>query len=498
MPITQNGNTRWLRCNTPEYDSGYENFQKIPRNDDKTFKNFKRRSSPKNSRGSFEETRNEGHAYKNFQRRSPPMNKRGSFVETRNEGSAYKNFHRRSPPMNKRGSFEETVSNNQLKMVFLSDTHSKIEKVVNYAEQIPKGDILIISGDFTNNGSVKQLEKFDEFMQTLPHPIKIVVAGNHEKTLENIDGLDTADKKSPQYRRLDSLRHSQRNAANLLKLKKHTSSNDITTECKSLLQNVVYLEDQEVNICGISFYGTPWVRLSETSKNLAFSLPRGEELEKKWSQIPDHTDVLITHMPPYGYGDSPSYAAKPGDKEGDKHLLDAVVKRVKPKIHVFGHNHFGYGTYKSEKNENTLFINASTCDENCKPINKPIVKVMTLPPGYTRKDFGEITMAGLRQQINGINNGSSVLMTNKRAAEDFLPIWIKQQCQQQSGNNTVKTPANKTNTINDEDRCAERESDIVRQMNELWREREQNKPDFWWDASPENIGNKNRFEVCAF
>jgi hypothetical protein len=55
--------------------------------------------------------------------------------------------------------------------------------------------------------------------------------------------------------------------------------------------------------------------------------------------IPDDTDVLITHGPPHGVLD----AAMDGFLCGCEELLDAVTTRVKPRLHIFGHIHEGYG-----------------------------------------------------------------------------------------------------------------------------------------------------------
>ena len=54
---------------------------------------------------------------------------------------------------------------------------------------------------------------------------------------------------------------------------------------------------------------------------------------------------------------------------GCEFLLD-VVKRIKPKYHIFGHIHQSYGIYI---NDSTTFANASICNEKYNPINEPIV-----------------------------------------------------------------------------------------------------------------------------
>lgn len=71
--------------------------------------------------------------------------------------------------------------------------------------------------------------------------------------------------------------------------------------------------------------------------NNSFQLNRGKKLLDKWKKIPDHTDILITHGPPLGYGDQ----IWEDDHVGCLDLLNTVRLRVKPKYHIFGHIHEG-------------------------------------------------------------------------------------------------------------------------------------------------------------
>ena len=106
---------------------------------------------------------------------------------------------------------------------------------------------------------------------------------------------------------------------------------------------------------GIKIYGSPW---QPEFCNWAFNLPRtGLELQEKWENIPKDTDILITHGPPWGHLD---VVRGRTDNLGCE-LLRQRVDEIKPKIHVFGHIHSGYG-YKFE-NE-THFINASVLNES--------------------------------------------------------------------------------------------------------------------------------------
>ncbi|KAK9525278.1 hypothetical protein VZT92_016005 [Zoarces viviparus] len=107
-----------------------------------------------------------------------------------------------------------------------------------------------------------------------------------------------------------------------------------------------------------------------------FNLPRGQALLDKWNQIPDNTDILVTHCPPLGFLD---WVPKKMQRVGCMELLNTVQRRIKPKLHVFGHIHEGYGMMTDGT---TTFVNASACTVNFLPMNAPIV--FDLPnPGRT-------------------------------------------------------------------------------------------------------------------
>lgn len=80
-------------------------------------------------------------------------------------------------------------------------------------------------------------------------------------------------------------------------------------------------------------------RQPEYRANGAFALPTGktEITIAKWNEIPDDTDILVSHGPPFGIGD----LCKSSLRVGCPMLLSAVQERVKPKIHAFGHIHEG-------------------------------------------------------------------------------------------------------------------------------------------------------------
>ena len=203
-----------------------------------------------------------------------------------------------------------------MKLIAISDTHG-----LHGSLTIPDGDFLIHAGDLTRHGTLEDVIDFNNFLAALPHPHKIVTAGNHDFCFEK-----------------------NRKA------------------CEEILTNCIYLQDQEVTIEGVRFYGSPW---QPWFYDWAFNLQRGSEIRAKWDLIPEGIDILITHGPPYGIGDLTAR----GDNAGCQDLLK-VVEKIKPRVHIFGHIHEGYGV---TSNGVTAFINASTCDQVYNPVNQPVV-----------------------------------------------------------------------------------------------------------------------------
>ena len=90
-----------------------------------------------------------------------------------------------------------------------------------------------------------------------------------------------------------------------------------------------------------------------------------EERRDAWETIPEDTDVVITHGPPYLVGD---YTYR-GVSAGCAHLRQKLVN-ISPKLHVCGHIHEGYG---EEEIDGAKYVNASICTLGYQPTNKPII-----------------------------------------------------------------------------------------------------------------------------
>lgn len=202
-----------------------------------------------------------------------------------------------------------------MRIVCISDTHSKHGTVV-----VPDGDLLIHAGDMSRRGQEVDIRAFDAWLGSLPHRHKVVIAGNHDFNFE----------RSPASR--------------------------------AWITNATYLQDSSVRIEGLWIYGSPW---QPRFYDWAFNLDRGPAIRERWDRIPVGTDVLITHGPPMGILDRTAR----GERVGCEELREAV-RRIKPRLHIFGHIHEDQGI---REEEGTTFVNASTCNLDYQPLQAPIV-----------------------------------------------------------------------------------------------------------------------------
>jgi predicted phosphodiesterase len=202
-----------------------------------------------------------------------------------------------------------------MRLVLISDTHGRHDQL-----EIPAGDVLIHAGDLSTRGREPEIAAFNQWLGALPHPVKIVIAGNHDFLFE----------RDP-------------------------------PRARALLTNATYLEDAGAAVGGLTFWGSPW---QPRFFDWAFNLDRGAPLRAKWDRIPAGVDVLIVHGPPRGVLDR----TWRGEEVGCDDLL-AALQRVRPRLFVCGHIHEAYG---ERTVDGIRCINASCCDERERPFHAPV------------------------------------------------------------------------------------------------------------------------------
>jgi len=210
-----------------------------------------------------------------------------------------------------------------MKLILISDTHEQHDRV-----EIPECDVLVHAGDFTYTGGYSEIQTAFHWLDKQPAKYVVAIAGNHDYLFERYP----------------------------------EAGREIVAQTR-----VHYLENSSVVLGDVKFWGSPY---TPRFFDWAFNCDRAD-INKHWDLIPNDTDVLITHGPSMGTLDqaAPHFASK--------HLgcydLREAIKRVRPKVHVFGHIHGG--TYFGQHifRDGTDHYNASVVNEAYKVVNKPII-----------------------------------------------------------------------------------------------------------------------------
>ncbi|MGI8727289.1 MAG: metallophosphoesterase family protein [Solirubrobacterales bacterium] len=196
-------------------------------------------------------------------------------------------------------------------VVAISDLHGLLP------DDLPRGDLLVIAGDVcpVHDHAVgfqhRWLEEsFYPWLDVLPHAEVAWIAGNHDFVCQ-----------IPQWKP-GGRGH--------------------------------YLRDEEVELCGLSVHGTPWV---PNLPRWAFYATEAELARR--SEAIGAVDVLVSHGPPYGIGD----LVTRGEHVGSDPLRKRLKKEPWP-LCVFGHIHEAYGSWRLGE---ALYANVAAVDELYEP-----------------------------------------------------------------------------------------------------------------------------------
>jgi len=223
-----------------------------------------------------------------------------------------------------------------MRIVAVADTHLFTSDLV-----VPEGDVFLHAGDLCRGGDLDELREAAAWIAALPHRHKIIVAGNHDWCFVH----DPA-------------------------------------AARALLGEMHYLEDAELVLDGIRFYGSPW---QPEFNDWAFNLPRGEAIAAVWRKIPAGLDVLITHGPPEGLGDRSPVGGRAGCAD-----LRRRIAEVQPRLHLFGHIHQDGGVWHEGA---TVFANVTTWECERAPtvidLDAQTITPVVVPPHGRRDDDDE-------------------------------------------------------------------------------------------------------------
>ncbi|KAI0080540.1 Metallo-dependent phosphatase [Panus rudis PR-1116 ss-1] len=211
------------------------------------------------------------------------------------------------------------------RFVCISDTHSRTHY------DVPDGDVLLHAGDLSSWGKYKQLRKTVNWLKELPHPVKVIIAGNHDLALDEAwrEGSAWTDKVGSAIPTIDvdkakaMMRSKETKAAGIHYLQ-HESA-EITLE----------------NGRTWRFYGSPAAPRYALG---AFQYTTHSEAEAIYSRIPPETEILLTHTPVHGHCDLSSSGTHAGCRNLEKHMK----KLTRCRLHVYGHIHEAWGAALQE------------------------------------------------------------------------------------------------------------------------------------------------------
>lgn len=209
-----------------------------------------------------------------------------------------------------------------MKIAALSDLHGFLP------ETVPPCDLLLLAGDLTpvqNHNSQFQAEWLDTTFRTWlrrqPARRIVGIAGNHDFVFQQLP------KRAPR---------------------------DLPW---------IYLQDELHEWEGMKIWGTPWQPWFfdwAFNGNPAF-------LNEKWSLIPEDTDILVVHGPPFGYGDGVPESNGNLRRCGCPHLLERI-QQIRPRLVVFGHIHEGRGEWRIG---DTRLANVTLVDAEYRNVHPP-------------------------------------------------------------------------------------------------------------------------------
>jgi Icc-related predicted phosphoesterase len=233
-----------------------------------------------------------------------------------------------------------------MKALFTSDVHGLMEAYLKFAKLLhgPSYDLGIIAGDLTsgfrpadleidhsdNTAKDKNLEELSSPNERLPFVLdRLLEKAYLEKEAEFKAILSMAEK--PVF-------FIMGNDDGLV-------TREWTTEGKIQNINQVRVDLNEVNLVGYQ-YTNPFVGgLFEKGE-----VEQKDDL-KSLMELVDSRTVLVTHGPAYGYYDKMSgYPWKDYDVSVGSKALRWLVEKAKPKLHLYGHIHQGFGIHGSDIN----------------------------------------------------------------------------------------------------------------------------------------------------
>lgn len=219
------------------------------------------------------------------------------------------------------------MSSISTRILIISDTHGT--NSIN--TQPPPVDLVIHCGDLTQESKISEFHQAISLLKSLPAPLKLVIAGNHDFTLD-----------IPVY------------AQKLIEASLAPPSEDESVkqiygdfgEARTLLESernagILYLDQgtHEIILANgamLKVFASPYT--PSKAGGWAFNY---DSADKHHWDIGKDVDIAVTHGPPHGILDRTDEGTRAGCPD-----LFAAIASSRPLIHCFGHIHEAWGAKK--------------------------------------------------------------------------------------------------------------------------------------------------------
>ncbi|KAH0369496.1 Metallo-dependent phosphatase, partial [Aureobasidium melanogenum] len=213
------------------------------------------------------------------------------------------------------------------RILVLSDTHGPDLT----SSQVEPVDLVIHCGDLTQESKLDEFKQAISLLKSLDAPLKLVIAGNHDFTLDTPvfeQKLTEAGLKPP---------HEDETVKNAY---------GAFGEARTLLESqrdagILFLDEgtHEIELANgalLRVYASPYTPSKAVGWGYCYDPSEGHD----W-KIGNNIDIAITHGPPRGVLDYTHNKQRAGCPQ-----LFAAIAGARPLVHCFGHIHEGWGAKK--------------------------------------------------------------------------------------------------------------------------------------------------------
>ncbi|KAJ5345829.1 hypothetical protein N7452_003833 [Penicillium brevicompactum] len=218
---------------------------------------------------------------------------------------------------------EKTAPTAKTRFLVLSDTHGldTLPEIVSHQY----ADVVLHCGDLTTESKIEEFKASIRLIQALNAPLKLIIAGNHDFTMD----IPMFQKKVAEAQPLEPELVQQVYGS-------HGEARKLFDEQQD--KGIVFVDEgfhsfHLSNGARLNIYASPFTP-SLGDWGFQYHPDRGHDFRIA------NADIVMTHGPPRGILDY----THSGNRAGCSHLFEAIARsQPRPLMHCFGHIHEGWG-----------------------------------------------------------------------------------------------------------------------------------------------------------